>query len=58
MLSQKPLTSVIEESRRSTGNVFLAHYVLDFLDVPGTVSECDLQKSMIRNGIISKALHL
>ncbi|MGN0348494.1 MAG: DUF1016 N-terminal domain-containing protein [Roseburia sp.] len=58
MLSQKPLTPAIEESRRATGNVFLDHYVLDFLDVTGTVSEHDLQKSMIRNGIISKALHL
>lgn len=49
MLSQKPLTPAIEESRRATGNVFLDNYVLDFLDVPKTVSECDLQKSIIRN---------
>ena len=46
MLSQKPLTPAIEESRRATGNVFLDNYVLDFLDVPETVSERDLQKSM------------
>lgn len=49
MLSQKPLTPAIEESRRATGNVFLDNYVLDFLDVPETVSERDLQKSIIRN---------
>lgn len=49
MLSQKPLTPVIEESRRATGNIFLDNYVLDFLDVPETVSERDLQKSIIRN---------
>ena len=47
MLSQKPLTPVIEESKRATGNVFLDNYVLDFLDVPETVSERDLQKSII-----------
>ena len=46
MLSQKPLTPVIEESRRATGNVFLDNYVLDFLDVPEPVSERDLQKSI------------
>ena len=49
MLSQKSLTPAIEESRRATGNVFLDNYVLDFLDVPETVSERDLQKSIIRN---------
>ena len=49
MLSQKPLTPANEESKRATGNVFLDNYVLDFLDVPETVSERDLQKSIIRN---------
>ena len=49
MLSQKPLTPAIEESRITTGNVFLDNYVLDFLDVPEAVSERDLQKSIIRN---------
>ena len=49
MLSQKPLTPAIEESRKATGNVFLDNYVLDFLNVPDTVSERDLQKSIIRN---------
>lgn len=49
MLSQKNLTPAIEESRRATGNVFLDNYVLDFLDLPETVSERDLQKSIIRN---------
>ena len=49
MLSQKPQTSSIEESKRTTGNIFLDNYVLDFLDVPETVSEHDLQKSIIRN---------
>lgn len=49
MLSQKPLTPTIEESRRATGNVFLDNYVLNFLNVPETVSGRDLQKSIIRN---------
>lgn len=49
MLSQKPITTAIEESRKSTGKVFLDNYVLDFLDVPESVSERDLQKSIIRN---------
>lgn len=49
MLSQQPLTPAIEESRRATGNIFLDNYVLDFLDVPATVSEHDLQKSIIHN---------
>lgn len=49
MLSQKPQTPAIEESKRTTGNIFLDNYVLDFLDVPGTVSAHDLQKSIIRN---------
>lgn len=47
MLSQKTLTPAIEESKRATGNVLLDNYVLDFLDVPETVSERDLQKSII-----------
>jgi len=49
MLSQKPLTPAIDESKKSTGNVFLDNYVLDFLDVPDPVSERDLQKSILRN---------
>lgn len=49
MLSQKPLTPAIDESKRATGNIFLDNYVLDFLDVPDVVSEHDLQKSIIRN---------
>ncbi|MCC8139674.1 MAG: PDDEXK nuclease domain-containing protein [Lachnospiraceae bacterium] len=49
MLSQKPLPPAIEEAKKATGNVFLDNYVLDFLDVPDTVSEHDLQKSIIRN---------
>ena len=49
MLSQKPLSPAIEESKRATGNVFLDNYVLDFLDLPEMVSERDLQKSIIRN---------
>ena len=44
MLSQKPLTPAIEGSKRATGNVFLDNYVLDFFDVPETVSERDLQE--------------
>lgn len=47
MLLQKPQTSFIEESKRTMGDIFLDNYVLDFLDVPETVSEHDLQKSII-----------
>ena len=49
MLSQKPLTAAIDASKHATGNIFLDNYVLDFLDVPDTVSEHDLQNSIIRN---------
>lgn len=49
MLSRKPLTPAIEESKRTTVNIFLDNYVLDFLDVPEAVSERDLQRSIIRN---------
>ena len=49
MLSQKPLTPAINESKKATGNIFLDHYVLDFLDIPNTVSESNLQKSIIQN---------
>ena len=49
MLSQKSLAPAIDESKHATGNIFLDNYVLDFLNVPDTVSEHDLQKSIIRN---------
>ena len=49
MLSQKPTTPAIAEARDKTGNIFLDTYTLDFLDLPETVSEHDLQKSIIRN---------
>lgn len=49
MLSQKPATPAIADMRDKTGNVILDTYALDFLDLPETVSEHDLQKSIIRN---------
>jgi len=49
ILSQRSITPTIEKSRKAAGNVFLDNYVLDFLDVPVTVSESELQKSIIRN---------
>lgn len=49
MLSQNPIAPVIGEAKKATGNIFLDTYLLDFLDVPDTVSEYDLQKSIIRN---------
>lgn len=49
MLSQKLTTPAIAEARNKTGNIFLDTYTLDFLDLPETVSEHDLQKSIIRN---------
>lgn len=49
MLSQRPVAPAIAEAKKATGNMFLDNYVLDFLDVPESVSEYDLQKSIIRN---------
>lgn len=49
MLSQKPAPPAITEARKSTRNVFLDTYTLEFLDVPEAVSEKDLQKSILRN---------
>ena len=49
MLSKAPLLPAIDDARKNTGNIFLDHYVLDFLDIPDSVSEHDLQKSIVRN---------
>ena len=49
MLSQRPTTPAIAEARQSTANVFLDTYTLEFLDVPATVGEKDLQKSIVQN---------
>ena len=49
ILSQKPTTPALSEAKQATGNIFLDTYTLDFLDVPETVSERDLQKSIIKN---------
>lgn len=49
MLSQNPVAPAITEAKKATNNIFLDNYVLDFLDVPESVSEHDLQKSIIRN---------
>ena len=49
MLSQNAIAPAIGEAKKATGNIFLDTYVLDFLDFPDTVSEFDLQKSIIRN---------
>ena len=49
MLSKKSLSPAIEKTKKATGNIFLDNYVLDFLDVPETISEYDLQKSIIKN---------
>ena len=49
VLSKKPLTPAIDESKQATGNIFLDNYVLDFLNLPEAVSEHDLQKSIIQN---------
>ena len=49
MLSQKPTTPALSEAKQATGNIFLDTYTLDFLDVPETVSERDLKKSIIKN---------
>ena len=49
MLSQNPQSLALETAKKTTGNIFLDNYVLDFLDVPEPMSEHDLQKSIIRN---------
>lgn len=49
MLSKKPTTPAIAEAKEKTGNIFLDTYTLDFLGLPETISEHDLQKSIIRN---------
>ena len=49
MLSQNSQSLALETAKKSTGNIFLDNYVLDFLDVPDPMSEHDLQKSIIRN---------
>lgn len=49
MISYKQVSPAIEEAKRATRNVFLDNYVLDFLDVPESISERDLQKSIVRN---------
>lgn len=49
MLSQKPTAVALTEVKQATGNVFLDTYTLDFLDLPETFSEKDLQKSVIKN---------
>ena len=49
MLSQKPTTPAITEAKRSTSNVFLDTYTLEFLDVSEVANEKDLQKSIVQN---------
>lgn len=49
MLSKKPLSHVIDQVKKATGNIFLDNYVFDFLDLPNKVLEKDLQKSIIQN---------
>lgn len=49
MLSNIPPTPNLEQAHKSTGNIFLDTYVLEFLNAKETVSEHDLKKSIIRN---------
>ena len=42
MLSQNPIAPAMGEAKKSIENIFLDTYVLDFLDIPDTVSEYDL----------------
>lgn len=49
MLSRKPTSPAITAARDKTDNIFLDTYILDFLDLPETVSEQDLQRSIIHN---------
>ena len=49
MLSSKPTTPAIMQARQATNNLFLDTYTLDFLNLPESLSEKDLQKSIIKN---------
>lgn len=49
MLSQKPIAPTIDQIKKATGNVFLDNYVLDFLDVPDSINEQELKKSILNN---------
>lgn len=42
MLSQNPIAPAMGEAKKAIENIFLDTYVLDFLDIPDTVSEHDL----------------
>ncbi len=49
MLSSKNKAPAIQKIKQHTNNAFLDNYVLDFLNLPETVSEKDLQVSIIKN---------
>lgn len=49
MLSQQPTSPAIAEVKKQAHNLFLDKYALDFLDLPNSVSEHDLQMSIISN---------
>ena len=49
MLSKKPAPPAVAEAKKSTGNIFLDTYTLEFLDLPDTVSEKDIQASIVNN---------
>ena len=42
MLSQNPIAPAMGEAKKAIENKFLDTYVLEFLDIPDTVSEYDL----------------
>jgi predicted nuclease of restriction endonuclease-like (RecB) superfamily len=49
MLSTQKISPAIQEFNQRTENTFLDTYVLEFLNLPETVSEHDLRKAIIRN---------
>ncbi|HBE77821.1 MAG TPA: DUF1016 domain-containing protein [Firmicutes bacterium] len=49
MLSAQKISPALQEFNQKTGNTFLDTYVLEFLNLPETVSENDLRKAIIRN---------
>lgn len=49
MISKKKVSPVVTQIQRDTDNVFQDTYVLDFLNLPESHSESDLQKSIIAN---------
>lgn len=49
ILSVNPPQPTLAQAKKTTGNVFMDTYVLEFLNVQEPISELDLKKSIIKN---------